>query len=84
MAQENLCKERQRTEAHLPENETTALTAAATIHRRDGEEEKKVQPKRSGAFALVFRTRYLLLIAFLIGRTTGWWRRDSRLADRGW
>ncbi len=67
-------KERQRTEAHFPENETTALMPAATVHRRDSEtsmltlakEDKEDKPKRSGAFVLVFRTRYLLLIAFLM------------------
>lgn len=66
-------KERRRTEAHLPENETTALMPAATVHRRDGEtgiltlaKEEEVKPKRSGAFGMVFRTRYLLLIAFLM------------------
>ncbi len=67
-------KERSRTEANLPENETTALMPAATVHRRDGEtgvltlakEHKREQAKRSGAFGLVFRTRYLLLIAFLM------------------
>ena len=67
-------KERRRTEAELPESQTTALMPAATIHHRDGEtgvlklteEKKDDKPKRSGAFGMVFRTRYLLLIAFLM------------------
>jgi AAA family ATP:ADP antiporter len=66
-------KERKRTEAHVPENETTAFMPAATVHRRDSRtsiltlaKDQKPESKRSGAFGLVFRTRYLLLIAFLM------------------
>jgi AAA family ATP:ADP antiporter len=67
-------KERQRTEAGLPEAETTAMMPAATVQVRDEESKtlvvtkdaKEEKPKRSSAFRLVFQTRYLLLIALLM------------------
>jgi AAA family ATP:ADP antiporter len=67
-------KERSRTEAHLPEYATTALMPAATAHRRDREtgvltlagEPQNDRAEPAGAFAMVFRTRYLLLVAFLM------------------
>jgi len=67
-------KERQRTEAELPDADTTAMMPAATTQIRDDqtgtlqltEEKKEEQPKKSSAFGLVFRSRYLLLIACLM------------------
>lgn len=65
-------KERQRTESHLPVGETTAMMPAATTQFRmeTGEhklaESKEETSKGRGAFALVFRTHYLLLMAFML------------------
>jgi AAA family ATP:ADP antiporter len=66
-------KERERTEADLPEAETTAMMPAATVQVRDEgtktlvvSKEEEEKPKRASAFKLVFKTRYLLLIAFLM------------------
>jgi AAA family ATP:ADP antiporter len=65
-------KEHRRTESHLPHAQTTAMMPAATTEFRmeTGEhklaESAKETSKGSGAFALVFRTRYLLLMAFML------------------
>jgi len=67
-------KQRGRTESHLPPPQTTAEMPAATGQFRleTGEfkalTEEQVQESGSGkgAFALVFKTRYLLLIALMI------------------
>ena len=67
-------KERDRTESELPESETTAIRPAATLEVRDEESKSIVvteqaeeeQPNRSNVFRLVFKTRYLLLIALLM------------------
>lgn len=65
-------KEHRRSESHLPHAETTAMMPAATREFRmeTGEhklaESKEETPKSQGAFALVFQTRYLLLMAFML------------------
>ena len=65
-------KEHRRTESHLPHAETTAMMPAATTEFRmeTGEhklaESKEETPKSQGVFALVFRTRYLLVMAFML------------------
>ena len=65
-------KEHRRTESHLPRPETTAMMPAATLEFRmeTGEhklaETAKVTSQSRGAFALVFRTRYLLLMAVML------------------
>jgi AAA family ATP:ADP antiporter len=65
-------KEHRRTESHLPQAETTAMMPAATAEfRMETGEHKLVETaeetsKSRGAFALVFQTRYLLLMAFML------------------
>jgi AAA family ATP:ADP antiporter len=67
-------KERERTEADLPQAETTAMMPAATVQVRDektktlvvSEVDEEEKPRRASAFNLVFKTRYLLLIALLM------------------
>jgi AAA family ATP:ADP antiporter len=67
-------KQRQRTESHLPLSMTTAEMPAATGQFRavTGEfkaltqEQSLASGSGEGAFALVFKTRYLLLIALMI------------------
>ena len=65
-------REHRRTESHLPSHETTAMMPAATTHVRNEAAEHAptvsgdVAPKSQGAFGLVFGTRYLLLIAFML------------------
>ena len=70
-------KECRRTEAEVPEAETTAVMPAATTQIRDQEtrqfkvseeieEKEQAKPKRVGVFNMVFKTRYLMLIALLM------------------
>ncbi|TDI48772.1 MAG: MFS transporter [Acidobacteria bacterium] len=65
-------QEHARTESHLPHAETTAAKPAGTTEFRveTGEhkiaEEAEETPKSRGAFALVFKSRYLLLMAFML------------------
>ena len=67
-------KQRHRTESHLPPAQTTAEMPAATGQFRleTGEfkalteEQARESGSGEGAFALVFKTRYLLLIALMV------------------
>lgn len=72
-------RQRIRTESHLPPMQTTAELPAATGQFRleTGEfkaltaEQTQVSASGEGAFAMVFKTRYLLLIALMI-MLTNW------------
>jgi MFS family permease len=82
-------KERRRTEAHLPENETTAFMPAATVHRRDGEtgvltpaaDETVERPKPSG---WCFEPATFCSLRFSCCSATGSTRRASTFWEAWW
>jgi AAA family ATP:ADP antiporter len=65
-------REHRRTESHLPHGQTTVMMPAATVEIRMETGEHRLAETTTetstgrGAFALVFQTRYLLLMAFML------------------